>query len=201
VLEQTFDRLSFDLCFLTSPLVPPKGLIRNNCVIHKNGSPISEGKTFRIKFGMKQTSGVIFLQRINDAKLNHARETRKNMTPAEHALWQELRRKKLDGLKFRRQQIIEGFIVDFFCQELKLVIEVDGDIHSTTKQSQIDKHRCNVFKQRGLTEIRFANNEILDRMSDVLEKIRCYKFSSHSKSMSTSLTGEVAQRAGEVRTK
>jgi len=93
------------------------------------------------------------------------------MTEAEQALWVHLRTKKLSGLKFRRQQIIEGFIADFFCEELRLVIEIDAGIHQTKEQKEIDEHRREVFKARGLREIRFSNEEVLNRMPRVLEKI------------------------------
>ena len=67
-------------------------------------------------------------QRVVKEKLQRARELRREMTPAEKILWQELRGNKL-GVHFRRQQIIAGFIVDFYCHKVGLVIEVDGDIH------------------------------------------------------------------------
>jgi very-short-patch-repair endonuclease len=117
------------------------------------------------------SSGVIFLQRVDDNKIRQARELRQKMTLAEHALWQRLRSGRNRGLKFRRQQIIEGFIVDFFCHESKLVIEVDGDIHETQKQKEIDKHRMKVFAARGLQEIRFRNSEVMDEIDRVVELI------------------------------
>ena len=118
------------------------------------------------------TSGIILLQKVNKIKIKQSRKLRKEMTPAESHLWTHLRNNKLCGLKFRRQQIIEGFIVDFFCHSLKLVIEVDGEIHNTDKQKILDTHRKDVFEARGLTEIRFTNNEVLHNTNNVLEKIR-----------------------------
>jgi very-short-patch-repair endonuclease len=93
------------------------------------------------------------------------------MTPAEKMLWEHLRRKNILGVKIRRQQIIEGFIVDFYCESAKLVIEVDGEIHSNPERQVIDVHRRNVFIARGLREIRFANNEILNNIDNVLLEI------------------------------
>ena len=92
------------------------------------------------------SSGVILLQRVDKYKKRQARGLRRNMTEAEEVLWEHLRNRRLEGLKFRRQQVIEGFVVDFFCHELKLVVETDGEIHNTQEQKEIDKHRKNVFK-------------------------------------------------------
>ncbi|GAG50284.1 unnamed protein product, partial [marine sediment metagenome] len=78
------------------------------------------------------------------------------------------------GLKFRRQQIIEGFIVDFFCEKLRLVIEVDGEVHNQDEQIIHDRHRKNVFAARGIREVRFNNNEVLNNIDNVLEKISSY---------------------------
>ena len=121
------------------------------------------------------SSGVVLLQRINNAKLRQARTLRKNMTEAEKVLWEHLRNRRLAGLKFRRQQIIEGYVVDFFCHELKLVVETDGEIHNTPEQKEKDKKRRNTFNSRGLKEIRFKNREVLNNISTVLDKIKSYK--------------------------
>ena len=117
------------------------------------------------------TSGVILLQRTNPEKIDQARTLRKNMTEAEQALWQKLRGSKLFGHKFRRQQIIEGFIADFFCHAVKLVIEVDGSIHDNEEQKRTDAHRREVFAARGLRELRFRNEEVLENIADVLKRI------------------------------
>ena len=93
------------------------------------------------------------------------------MTEAEAVLWERLRNRKLGGYKFRRQQIVEGFIVDFFCEKAKLVVEVDGGVHNTEEQKKIDEHRRAVFKLRGLVEIRFKNEEILMNLGSVLQSI------------------------------
>ena len=118
------------------------------------------------------TSGVVKLQRLSTGKHRQARELRKSMTPAEAVLWEHLRRKNVSGIKFRRQQIIEGFIVDFFCETGKLVIEVDGEIHDAPDQKTIDIHRKEVFMARGLHELRFTNKEVLTDIESVLGKIR-----------------------------
>ncbi len=120
----------------------------------------------------KLSSGVIKLQKISKGKLEQAKLLRKKMTHAETVLWERLKNKQLNGLKFRRQQIINGFIADFFCNELKLVIEVDGEIHNTKQQQQKDNLRKKVFESRGLKEIRFTNKEVVNHTLRVLDKIK-----------------------------
>jgi very-short-patch-repair endonuclease len=120
---------------------------------------------------MSLTSGVVRLQKVSIGKLQQARTLRKNMTEAESLLWSRLRRKGVLNIKFRRQQVIEGFIVDFYCEPAKLIIEVDGSIHNTEKQKAIDEHRRHVFLSRGLKEIRFVNEEIFSDIDSVIKKI------------------------------
>ena len=121
------------------------------------------------------SSGVILLQRVDKHKKKQARTLRKNMTEAERVLWEHLRNRRLAGLKFRRQQIIECYVADFFCHELKLVVETDGEIHNTPEQKEKDKKRNKIFKSRGLKEIRFKNSEVINNISNVLDKIKSYK--------------------------
>ena len=116
-------------------------------------------------------SGVIKLQHLSDGKLRQARTLRRNMTPAEKVLWENLRRNQL-GVKFRRQQIIQGFIADFYCDSAKLVIEVDGSVHGTPEQKIIDKQRRTVFENRGLREIRFVNSQIESDLENVINMIK-----------------------------
>ena len=71
-------------------------------------------------------SNIIIGQRIDPAKAQRARELRRRMTTEEKALWQRLRANRLDGFHFRRQQVIDGFIVDFYCHAASLVVETDG---------------------------------------------------------------------------
>jgi len=118
------------------------------------------------------TSGVIRLQRLSDGKLRQARALRANMTEAETILWERLRRKGILNVKFRRQQVIEGFIVDFYCESVKLVIEVDGSVHDTEDQKAVDEHRRKVFQACGLKELRFANREIVGDIETVVQLIR-----------------------------
>jgi very-short-patch-repair endonuclease len=93
------------------------------------------------------------------------------MTKAETLLWSRLRGKKLNGLKYRRQQVIDGFIADFFCSEKSLVIEVDGPIHDRMRRKQMDEHRSKVFESRGIRVLRVKNEDVVHRMEDVLQRI------------------------------
>ena len=109
-------------------------------------------------------------QRVTPAKLQRAKELRQNMTPAEKTLWQNLRANRLDGWHFRRQQIIDGFIVDFYCHRAELVIEVDGPIHAT--QREADAKRETALRERGLAILRFTNHEVMNNLRTVLNTIR-----------------------------
>jgi very-short-patch-repair endonuclease len=108
-------------------------------------------------------------QRVTKEKLQRAKELRREMTPAEKLLWKEVRAKKL-GVRFRRQQIIAGFIVDFYCHNAALVVEVDGDIHDL--QQEEDARREKALRDMGLRIVRFRNDEILKNLSMVVERIK-----------------------------
>lgn len=107
-------------------------------------------------------------QRVTKEKLERAKELRREMTPAEKLLWQEVRAKKL-GVRFRRQQVIAGFIVDFYCHRAALVVEVDGDVHDLQKEE--DERREKALSALGLRIIRFRNDEVMKRLSAVVGKI------------------------------
>ena len=107
-------------------------------------------------------------QKVTKAKLQRAKELRRDMTPAEKILWNELRANKL-GVHFRRQQIIAGFIVDFYCHKAGLVVEVDGDVHDL--QQEEDTKREKVLSEMGLTVVRFGNDEVMRDLFTVAGKI------------------------------
>ena len=102
--------------------------------------------------------------------LRAAHILRKSMTKAEAVLWKKLREKNVFNTKFRRQHPISIFIVDFYCHEYKLVIEVDGDIHNDEIASQYDLGRTEVLNKFGLKVIRFTNNQILYNLDSVIKK-------------------------------
>ena len=99
-----------------------------------------------------------------------ARRLRQNLTAAEEVLWQALRKRQLDGLKFRCQHPIESFIVDFYCPQCRLVIEVDGEVHD--HQLDYDMARTEQLNQLGYQVIRFCNQDVLNHLDDVLRQIR-----------------------------
>jgi very-short-patch-repair endonuclease len=104
--------------------------------------------------------------------LRLAGDLRKNMTRAETALWDKLRNRKVMGFRFRRQHPIHKIIVDFFCYEASLVVEIDGSVHETSYQKERDVERTNVLQQFGLKELRFKNEEVLDNIDSVLDRIQ-----------------------------
>lgn len=112
---------------------------------------------------------IIIGQKVSPEKVKRSKELRKNMTPAEKVLWEHLRAKRFNGLKFRRQQIIDGFIIDFYCHSVGLVIEVDGEIHDT--QQEYDRHREIIFSTKGLRIIRFTNEQVINNIEAVLKAI------------------------------
>lgn len=101
-----------------------------------------------------------------------ARTLRKDSTDAENLLWRHLRRKQFTGLKFRRQQPIDHYIVDFVCFEKRIIIEVDGGQHSIEREKDIERE--NYLRENGFKVLRFWNNEILKNIEGVLEEIMKY---------------------------
>ncbi|HVT05327.1 MAG TPA: endonuclease domain-containing protein [Thermoanaerobaculia bacterium] len=97
---------------------------------------------------------------------------RKRSTEAEHVLWTMLRGRALDGFKFRRQHQIDWFLVDFFCIELKLAIELDGEPHFEEEARKDDAIRSAILKRFGVRVIRFENCEVMANPRLVLERIR-----------------------------
>ena len=112
----------------------------------------------------------------------NARQLRNNMTLAEILIWSRLRMRKVEGYKFRRQQKIFDYIVDFYCHELKLIIEVDGEIHSLPEQAEKDKRRDKILKINGYHILHLTNYEIESDLSGSAGKIKSYisKISSPS---------------------
>jgi len=99
-----------------------------------------------------------------------ARELRGELTPAEERLWSFLRRKQLDGLRFRRQHPVGRFIVDFFCPSHRLCVEVDGAVHES--QAERDAERTAVLSAAGYRMVRVRNEEVLTDLPSVLQRIR-----------------------------
>jgi len=100
---------------------------------------------------------------------DRASELRRNMTWPERRLWQTLRKSQINGYNFRRQYIIEPYIVDFCCPKVKLIIEVDGESH--VGQAQHDTERTRFLEQRGYRVLRFTNDDVLHHMDSVADVI------------------------------
>lgn len=114
-------------------------------------------------------SRIITGQKIESSKVLRAKQLRRQMTPAEQILWQAFRANRLQGRHLRRQQVIDGFIVDFYCHAARLVIEVDGDVH---KHNPIyDEERDKVLQGRGLRVLRFKNSDVMQNLEGVLDQI------------------------------
>jgi very-short-patch-repair endonuclease len=103
--------------------------------------------------------------------LGIAYDLRKAMTEPEKVLWKKLRNRKIMGYRFRRQHPINDFVVDYFCYEAKLVIELDGAVHDGISQEERDQERSKVLNSFGLNVIRFRNEEILNNLDIVMLKI------------------------------
>jgi len=104
--------------------------------------------------------------------MDFARELRGKQTDAEKALWMRLRNRQLDGAKFRRQQHIGSYVVDFVSFDKKLVVEIDGGQHNEGKTKERDEERTAWLKEKGYRVVRFWNNEVLTNLEGVLENMR-----------------------------
>ncbi len=102
-----------------------------------------------------------------------AKELRKNLTSAELVLWGYLKQSPL-GCKFRRQHPLGIYIVDFYCHKLKLIIEVDGEVHSETDVAEEDRKREEILRAEGLDVLRFRNEEIVKNLELVIVEIENY---------------------------
>ena len=103
--------------------------------------------------------------------LNRAKALRKEQTPAEQLLWKALRNRQLNGLKFYRQRVIGYYIADFYCPELKLILEADGDVHFTDEQQTHDAKRNQWFEAEGYRVLRVFNSDVTKNLEGVLQVI------------------------------
>jgi very-short-patch-repair endonuclease len=109
------------------------------------------------------------MPRIHPELRIRARELRQPLTQAEQVLWERLRNFQLGGFKFRRQHPIGAFIVDFYCAQVRLVIEIDGSSH--LDQKDYDDYRTGWLELNGFRVIRFTNSEVGEEIETVLEVI------------------------------
>lgn len=104
----------------------------------------------------------------------HARELRLRTTEAEQKLWSLIRNRQLRGKKFRRQHAIANYVLDFYCHESKLGIELDGNFHNSREGMEYDNARTASLNEVGITVLRFWNEEIINDPAKVLQKISDY---------------------------
>ena len=115
------------------------------------------------------TRNMVIGQKVSPSKIQRAKELRCHMTPEEAMLWERLRANRLQGFHFRRQQVIAGFIVDFYCHSAGLVIEVDGSVHDQRVDYDLDRSR--ILESLGLRVVRFKTQEIRAEIEGVLARV------------------------------
>jgi len=99
---------------------------------------------------------------------------RRSETEAEKLLWQALKNRKCAGLKFRRQHPFGWFVLDFYCHERALAVEVDGGIHKNRDVKRHDINRTSELENMGVRVIRFTNEEVIGEIEEVLKKIALF---------------------------
>jgi very-short-patch-repair endonuclease len=126
---------------------------------------------------------------MSEAKiLTNAKTLRTNQTEAEQRLWYHLRAHRFMDLKFKRQKPIGRYIVDFVCVEQQLIVELDGGQHA--EQLEYDRRRDAWLRGQGYTVLRFWNNEVMQQLEGVLEKIRLTLLAEPSPPAPLPLAGE-----------
>jgi very-short-patch-repair endonuclease len=113
-----------------------------------------------------------FRSRVAPEKWRFARQMRRNPTDPERVLWQELRKQKILGAKFRRQTPILGWIADFYCPEIRLVVEVDGPDHERPHRQRADWYRNGVMVRAGFSVVRIANDQLAANLAQVISNLR-----------------------------
>jgi very-short-patch-repair endonuclease len=101
----------------------------------------------------------------------NARNLRHRLTEAEALLWEKLRNRRLKGLKFRRQHPLDQFVVDFYCSDYQIAVELDGSIHDENEAQLYDAARTKKLEQSGINFIRFTNEEVLNDIHSVMRKL------------------------------
>jgi len=102
---------------------------------------------------------------------NFRKNLRNNQTSAETRLWRLLKNKQLEGRKFRRQHSIDNFVVDFYCPNEKLVIELDGQVHYNPVAEEYDDKREEILKSYGIKVLRFENKMVFEQETIILKDI------------------------------
>ncbi len=102
---------------------------------------------------------------------DRARELRKRATPAESALWKLLRDRRLAQFKFRRQHPWRHYILDFFCPQARVAVELDGEYHADPDQTDLDEERTTELTVHGIRVVRFQNSEVLTDPDSILKQL------------------------------
>ncbi len=134
---------------------------------YKIESPLSENK-----FNTHSVIQRSFHFNSNEESFRRAKALRKDSTSAEKLFWRLVKNRQFENLKFRRQHPIGSFIVDFYCHEKRLVIELDGSVHEDEFIKQYDKRREQVLKSFGLIIVRFENGDIIRNLDLVIGELR-----------------------------
>lgn len=115
-------------------------------------------------------------QRVHNLKSmkERRRQLRRFLTPAEASLWKALQNSKLAGKKFRRQHSIGNYVVDFYCPECKLALELDGEKHFNSIASEYDLRRTEYLNRYNIRILRFENRAVFEHLDGVLETIKSY---------------------------
>ena len=132
-------------------------------------SPESAGSPRHLWRGVRGEVGITGSQSVAQDKLELARKFRREMTGQERIIWKALRRNQLDGLHFRRQQVIAGFVADFYCASGRLAIEIDGDSHLSRIDYDADSDRA--LARMGIRTLRITNDEVDRDLERVLQRI------------------------------
>jgi very-short-patch-repair endonuclease len=171
-----------------------------------NGSPSQhspKGKGFYPMHGLNQVTGSHSVHTADPLTYGllkqYAEENRNNPTEAERVLWNALRDSKL-GVKFRRQHIIEDFIVDFYCPQVNLIIELDGGYHNAPEQMKSDAERTARLKELGYIEIRFTNERVLCDIDGTINVIANFvkALASHPDDKSHPSGGDIEGAKAEI---
>jgi len=112
---------------------------------------------------------IIFSRKMKREKINLSKDLRRNMTKSETLVWERIRAHRIGGLHFRRQAVINPYIVDFYCHSLKLVVEIDGGVHES--QREMDAERDRFLTALGLRVVRIPNQRVLVDIEEAMEEI------------------------------
>jgi len=106
------------------------------------------------------------------SEVNRRRALRRNLSKAEAVMWMYLSKRQMLGYKFRRQYGVDRYVVDFYCPQLRLAVEIDGETHFCGQAPEKDRRRQQYIESLGIRFLRFRNEDVLGNLSEVLETLR-----------------------------